>query len=309
MALFFYEGQLHGALRVYTSEYFGYATSAKQLHRYLFPLDSSDEHFYDWLAKRIVYFSFAEEYDYVLVHRGQPTNGLQAELRKEVKYAAKPAVKAQIKETADNDGLPDQMAAQDPDLQAERQAEPDPTSVPRVKLIEVKQLKEELKQANDVSLCLHMAKELARIERTEQGRDARFYFVEFHRQQTEQTYLGDGGIEKLSELLEDVPGGLAGLVAGKVADSATAKKRKPVPFDSKVKQLNEQAQFLKISKEVVILKTVDVINLIAAVRHFQYMETLYAIPENDVAPSWVNNVIEHIKVSTGKLLLDEVPRP
>ncbi|TBR43812.1 hypothetical protein CBF23_003540 [Marinomonas agarivorans] len=129
--------------------------------------------------------------------------------------------------------------------------------------------------AQDVSLSLNMAKELARIERTERGRDARYYLLECEFQ------LGDRFNEKDS----------------------------PESFDKKIKQLNQLAQSIKVGKDVAIIPTVDLINLIKAIREYQNLAYLYATPEvteqGKLDPEWVDEVIQNVKQHTGKQLLDE----
>ncbi|TBR44295.1 hypothetical protein CBF23_002950 [Marinomonas agarivorans] len=137
--------------------------------------------------------------------------------------------------------------------------------------------------AQDVSLSLNMAKELARIERTERGRDARYYLLECEFQ------LGD----------------------------RFSKQDNHESFDKKVKQLNQLAQSIKVGNDVAIIPTVDLINLIKAIREYQNLAYLYATPnatpdptpekseKSKLDPEWVDEVIQNVKQHTGKSLLDE----
>ena len=121
---------------------------------------------------------------------------------------------------------------------------------------------------DDLVISLNMAKELARIERTERGQEARYYFVEFEYQ-----------------LQSSHP--------------------KPALFDKKVKQLNALAESMKVGKSVVMLPTLTVINLISAIRQYQALSHCYVPCNRKVSPIWVNDLIDNIKHETGKLLLDD----
>ena len=125
-------------------------------------------------------------------------------------------------------------------------------------------LEERINQVGDIRISLNMAKELARIARTAQAREARYYLLDFEYQMIEQE-LG-------------------------------------VSFDKKIKQLNKLAHSMKIGKNVVILPTVELINLVQTIRQYQHIAHLYVTPEHDSSPTWVNGLISKIKKSTGKLL-------
>ncbi len=102
-----------------------------------------------------------------------------------------------------------------------------------------------------------MAKELARIERTERGREARYHFIEFERQlQKPQSSKG---------------------------------------MDRKFQRLNRLSQSMKVGGKVLILPTTDVINLVQAIRRYQFTISLCATPEHNLNHVWVNDIIEHIK--------------
>lgn len=120
----------------------------------------------------------------------------------------------------------------------------------------------------DVCLSLDMAKELARNTRTEQGREARYYLIEFEKQLRKQTF--------------------------------------PIElFDKKVRQLNTLAQSMKIGHDVVIVPIVDVVDLIQTVRKYQLVGHFYAPPEYAISVSRVNAIIERIKRDAGKPFQDE----
>ncbi|TBR38545.1 hypothetical protein CBF23_011665 [Marinomonas agarivorans] len=72
-----------------------------------------------------------------------------------------------------------------------------------------------------------------------------------------------------------------------------------------MKQLNQLAESIRVGENVMVIPTIDVINLIKAIREYQTIADLYLKPEHDINPYWVNEVIEQLKQKSGKLLLDE----
>ena len=120
----------------------------------------------------------------------------------------------------------------------------------------------------DMSLSLSMAKELARIVRTERGREARYFFMEFEFQLREQTFEN-----RL--------------------------------FDKKIRQLNQLAHSMKMGQDVIILSIREVISLIKGIREYQEAAYFYAPPEYDINACWINDIIDNIKREAGKALLDE----
>ncbi|TBR41212.1 hypothetical protein CBF23_010355 [Marinomonas agarivorans] len=143
---------------------------------------------------------------------------------------------------------------------------------------------EEPQFEQDLSISLSMAKELARIEGTDRGRDARYYLLEC------EFELGDKFNER---------------------DNANS-------FDKKLQQLNQLAQAIRVGDDVAIIPTIDLINLIQTIREYQHLAYLYARPNemqnedhtpeqsNRLDPKWINDVIDRVKQHTGKSLLDEV---
>ena len=116
---------------------------------------------------------------------------------------------------------------------------------------------------DDVILRLDTAKELARIARTERGREARYYLIEFEGQLHPQR-------------------------AGQAVDK-------------NIKQLNKLAHSMNIASSVVYITTADLTNLVQAVRQYQYIAELYLTPEHGIEPFWVNELIEKIQQETGTL--------
>lgn len=123
------------------------------------------------------------------------------------------------------------------------------------------------RERDDVVLTVHMAKELARLERTKQGREIRYYILAFE-----------------YELM---------------------RKDHKEPFDKIIRQLNQLVESIKVGQEVVVILTCDLMNLVQAIRQYQYLTHFYATPDNDINPIWVNRLIEKIKRTTGKKLTDE----
>ena len=199
--------------RIYASNHFGYAVSAKELYRALFPLPQSEQlkhgqiPFSQWLDHRVRFYGFEAGYDYALLEE------------------------ASIHNQTEN-GSP------------------------------------------DLSLSLNMAKELARLERTEHGRSVRYYLIDFEQD------LSRGNRDNRD-------------------------KNQTEKLDKKVKQLNQLAQSIKVGDNVMVVPTIDVVNLIKAIREYQTIADLYLKPEHEINPIWVNEVIEQLKYKTGKLLQDE----
>ncbi|TBR41536.1 hypothetical protein CBF23_009485 [Marinomonas agarivorans] len=195
--------------RIYASDHFQYAVSAKELYQFLLPLPPSPTlkqapmPYGRWIDHRVMYYGFEAGYDFVLLEE-----------------------KASLKES---------------------------------------------RRSPDFSLSLNMAKELARLERTAQGREARYHFINFEQELTKQDLRKTYG-DKL---------------------------------DKKVKQLNQLAESIRVGENVMVIPTIDVINLIKAIRQYQTIADLYLKPEHDINPYWVNDVIEQLKQKSGKLLLDE----
>lgn len=121
---------------------------------------------------------------------------------------------------------------------------------------------EEGKGDGDILLSLDTAKELARITRTERGREARYYFVEFESQFKE--------------------------LCGRA------------PLDKKIKQLNTLANSMKVGKSVVYLARVDLINLLQAVQQYEDIVDCYIPSEYGSDLIWIRELIERIKRYIGK---------
>ncbi|TBR42473.1 hypothetical protein CBF23_007115 [Marinomonas agarivorans] len=191
--------------RIYASDHFQYAVSAKELYQFLLPLPPSPTlkqapmPYGRWIDHRVMYYGFEAGYDFALLEE------------------------------------------------------------------------KDTRRSPDFSLSLNMAKELARLERTAQGREARYHFINFEQELTKQDLRKTYG-EKL---------------------------------DKKVKQLNQLAESIRVGENVMVIPTIDVINLIKAIRQYQTIADLYLKPEHDINPYWVNEVIEQLKQKSGKLLLDE----
>ncbi|TBR45039.1 hypothetical protein CBF23_000620 [Marinomonas agarivorans] len=191
--------------RIYASDHFQYAVSAKELYQFLLPLPPSPTlkqapmPYGRWIDHRVMYYGFEAGYDFVLLEE------------------------------------------------------------------------KDTRRSPDFSLSLNMAKELARLERTAQGREARYHFINFEQELTKQDLRKTYG-DKL---------------------------------DKKVKQLNQLAESIRVGENVMVIPTIDVINLIKAIREYQTIADLYLKPEHDINPYWVNEVIEQLKQKSGKLLLDE----
>ncbi|TBR42805.1 hypothetical protein CBF23_006410 [Marinomonas agarivorans] len=191
--------------RIYASDHFQYAVSAKELYQFLLPLPPSPTlkqapmPYGRWIDHRVMYYGFEAGYDFVLLEE------------------------------------------------------------------------KDTRRSPDFSLSLNMAKELARLERTAQGREARYHFINFEQELTKQDLRKTYG-DKL---------------------------------DKKVKQLNQLAESIRVGENVMVIPTIDVINLIKAIREYQSIADLYLKPEHDINPYWVNEVIEQLKQKSGKLLLDE----
>ncbi|TBR43809.1 hypothetical protein CBF23_003525 [Marinomonas agarivorans] len=191
--------------RIYASDHFQYAVSAKELYQFLLPLPPSPTlkqapmPYGRWIDHRVMYYGFEAGYDFVLLEE------------------------------------------------------------------------QDTRRSPDFSLSLNMAKELARLERTAQGREARYHFINFEQELTKQDLRKTYG-DKL---------------------------------DKKVKQLNQLAESIRVGENVMVIPTIDVINLIKAIRQYQTVADLYLKPEHDINPYWVNEVIEQLKQKSGKLLLDE----
>lgn len=123
------------------------------------------------------------------------------------------------------------------------------------------------RKTNDVILTLDTAKELARIERTKQGREVRYYLISFE-----------------CELL---------------------RINHQESMDKVITQLNQFSENIKVGNEVVVMLMCDLVNLVQAIRQYQYLTHVYATPDNDINPIWVNRLIEKIKRTTGKTLIDD----
>ncbi|TBR37932.1 hypothetical protein CBF23_013490 [Marinomonas agarivorans] len=123
------------------------------------------------------------------------------------------------------------------------------------------------REVDDVALTLSAAKELARIERTKQGREIRYHLIGFEYELLRTNY---------QESMEKI-----------------------------VHQLNQFSDSVKVGHEVVVMLTCDLVNLVQAIRQYQYLSHFYATPDNDINPIWVNRLIEKIKRTTGKTLIDE----
>ncbi|TBR37388.1 hypothetical protein CBF23_014875 [Marinomonas agarivorans] len=191
--------------RIYASDHFQYAVSAKELYQFLLPLPPSPTlkqapmPYGRWIDHRVMYYGFEAGYDFALLEE------------------------------------------------------------------------QDTRRSPDFSLSLNMAKELARLERTAQGREARYHFINFEQELTKQDLRKTYG-DKL---------------------------------DKKVKQLNQLAESIRVGENVMVIPTIDVINLIKAIREYQTIADLYLKPEHNINPYWVNEVIEQLKQKSGKLLLDE----
>ena len=127
---------------------------------------------------------------------------------------------------------------------------------------------------DDIILRLDTAKELARVARTERGREARYYFIEFENQLREQ--------------------------------------HNPNELDKKIRQLNALAQSMKVGESVVYLSILDLTNLLQAIRQYQRIAHCYIPSEHKIDLIWINELITKIKRATGKLVFysdeQEYPR-
>ena len=193
----------NGHLRIDSSIDFFYATSAKALHNYLFPVEHSHKTFRKWIISTIAHYGFEEGLDFVPEYFSHKD-----------------------KQNTKDNGI------------------------------------------KDMSLSLSMAKELARIVRTERGREARYFFMEFEFQLREQTFEN-----RL--------------------------------FDKKIRQLNQLAHSMKMGQDVIILSIREVISLIKGIREYQEAAYFYAPPEYEINAYWINDIIDNIKREAGKPLLDE----
>ena len=113
-------------------------------------------------------------------------------------------------------------------------------------------------------LTLDMAKTLAINEQTQRGRDVRYYLIDLEHQQ-------NGVLINSSHHLQ---------------------YRCP-----KVKQINMLARSMKLGSDIVILPTLDVINLIQAMRRYQATSSQ---PQLHISLEWVNNIIKDMKYATGR---------
>jgi len=109
-------------------------------------------------------------------------------------------------------------------------------------------------------LTLDMAKTLAINEQTQRGRDVRYYLIDLEHQE-------------------------------KPAVSHHLQYRCP-----KVKQINMLARSMKLGSDIVILPTLDVMNLIQAMRRYQATSSQ---PQLHIHLEWVNNIIKDMKYATG----------
>ena len=109
-------------------------------------------------------------------------------------------------------------------------------------------------------LTLDMAKNLAINEQTQRGRDVRYYLIDLEHQE-------------------------------KPAISHHTQHR-----CTKVKQLNTLARSMKLGSDIVILPTLDVMNLIQAMRRYQATSSQ---PQLHINLEWVNNIIKDMKYATG----------
>jgi len=110
-------------------------------------------------------------------------------------------------------------------------------------------------------LTLDMAKTLAVIEQTQRGRDVRYYLIDLEHQE-------------------------------KPTVSHHTQHR-----CTKVKQLNTLARSMKLGSDIVILPTLDVMNLIQAMRRYQATSSQ---PQLHIHLEWVNNIIKDMKYATGR---------
>jgi len=109
-------------------------------------------------------------------------------------------------------------------------------------------------------LTLDMAKTLAVTEQTQRGRDVRYYLINLEHQE-------------------------------EITVSHHLQYRCP-----KVKQLNTLARSMKLGSDIVILPTLDVMNLIQAMRRYQETSSQ---PQLHISLAWVNNIIDDMKYATG----------